>query len=48
MGKLTTQYLTATNPDILFFDEAKHQVRPIPQSYLDAISNPDAFGNNGY
>jgi hypothetical protein len=48
MGKLTTQYLSATNPDILFFDEAKHQVRPIPQSYLDAISNPDEFGNNGY
>ncbi|MDR0844799.1 MAG: RagB/SusD family nutrient uptake outer membrane protein [Tannerella sp.] len=48
MGKLTTQYLTSTNPDILFFDELKHQIRPIPQSYLDAISNPDEFGTNGY
>jgi hypothetical protein len=48
MGKLTTQYLTSTNPDILFFNEAKHQVRPIPQSYLDAISNPAEFGTNGY
>lgn len=38
MGKLTTQYLTSTNPDILFFNESKHQVRPIPQSYMDAIS----------
>jgi hypothetical protein len=48
MGKLTNQYLSATNPDILFFDETKHQVRPIPQSYLDAISNPGEFGTNGY
>lgn len=48
MGKLTNQYLSASNPDILFFDESKHTVRPIPQSYLDAISNPDEFGNNGY
>ncbi|MDR3219331.1 MAG: RagB/SusD family nutrient uptake outer membrane protein [Dysgonamonadaceae bacterium] len=48
MGKLTSQYLTSTNPDILFFDESKHKIRPIPQSYLDAISNPDEFGNNGY
>ncbi|GHT60965.1 membrane protein [Bacteroidia bacterium] len=48
MGKLTTQYLTSTNPDILFFNESKHQVRPIPQSYMDAISNPDEFGSNGY
>lgn len=48
MGKLTTQYLTSTNPDIQFFDPAKHTVRPIPQSYLDAISKPAEFGNNGY
>lgn len=48
MGKLTTEYLTKTNPDILNFDPSKHTVRPIPQSYLDAIANPDEFGNNGY
>lgn len=47
-GKLTKDYFAKTNPDILFFDEAKHQVRPIPQSYLDAIANPDQFGTNGY
>jgi SusD family. len=48
MGKLTKEYLAQTNPDILTFDPAKHTVRPIPQSYLDAITNPDEFGNNGY
>lgn len=48
MGKLTKSYLAQTNPDILNFDESKHTVRPIPQSYLDAIANPDEFGNNGY
>ena len=37
-----------TNPDIIAFDEAKHQVRPIPQSFLDAIANAAEFGNNGY
>ncbi|MDR2935981.1 MAG: RagB/SusD family nutrient uptake outer membrane protein [Rikenellaceae bacterium] len=48
MGRLTKAYLQQTNPDILFFDESKHQVRPIPQTYLDAIANPSEFGNNGY
>lgn len=47
-GKLTNAYLAQTNPDILTFDETLHQVRPIPQSYLDAIANPDEFGTNGY
>ena len=47
-GLLTKAYLGKTNPDILNFDEVKHQVRPIPQSYLDAIANPEEFGNNGY
>ena len=47
-GKLTKAYLGQTNPDILEFDESKHTVRPIPQSFLDAIANPDEFGNNGY
>ena len=48
MGKLTKTYFAETNPDILTFDEAKHQIRPIPQSFLDAIANADEFGNNGY
>lgn len=49
MGKLTDSYLQDTNPDILFFDESKHTVRPIPQSFLDAIANPGEFGQNpGY
>jgi starch-binding outer membrane protein, SusD/RagB family len=47
-GKLTTAYFAETNPDITSFDETKHTVRPIPQSFLDAIANPDEFGTNGY
>ena len=47
-GKLTNDYLEETNPDITSFDETKHTVRPIPQSFLDAISNADDFGTNGY
>src|SRR5690606_19339730 len=46
MGKLTTDYLRATNPDIQFFDANKHTVRPIPQSFMDAIANPQEFGQN--
>lgn len=48
MGKLSSQYLTSKNPDVLFFNDSKHTVRPIPQSFLDAISNPEEFGTNGY
>ena len=47
-GYLTSSYLEETNPDITGFDDSKHTVRPIPQSFLDAISNADDFGNNGY
>ncbi|PRD49283.1 RagB/SusD family nutrient uptake outer membrane protein [Sphingobacterium haloxyli] len=46
MGKLTTDYLQATNPDIRFFDANKHTVRPVPQSFMDAIANPQEFGQN--
>lgn len=46
MGKLTTAYLRQTNPEIQFFDPVKHVVRPIPQSFLDAIANPTEFGQN--
>lgn len=46
MGKLTTNYLKTTNPEIIFFDPSKHTVRPIPQSFLDAIANPAEFGQN--
>lgn len=49
MGKLTKNYLEQTNPiAATYFDEGKHQVRPIPQSFLDAIANAADFGNNGY
>lgn len=49
MGKLTSEYLRTTNPDIQSFDANKHTVRPIPQSFLDAIANPQEFGQNpGY
>ena len=48
-GKLTKAYLQQTNPiSAEFFDEAKHTKRPIPQSFLDAISNSTEFGNNNY
>lgn len=47
-GKLSNAYFAQTNPDIEDFDENKHTVRPIPQSFLDAIANPDEFGTNGY
>ncbi|WP_170845657.1 RagB/SusD family nutrient uptake outer membrane protein [Parapedobacter composti] len=46
MGKLTNEYLRSTNPEILSFDPAKHIVRPIPQTFMDAIANPAEFGQN--
>lgn len=48
LGKLTTEYLAETNPAITLFDPAKHLVRPVPQEFLDAITNGDEFGTNGY
>ncbi len=47
-GYLSSSYLSKTNPDITNFNDSKHTIRPIPQSFLDAISNADEFGNNGY
>jgi hypothetical protein len=47
-GYLNSAYLSSKNPDIVFFDDSKNFVRPIPQSFLDAISNPEEFGTNGY
>lgn len=47
-GKLTKEYLSATNPAIIDFDPAKHTVRPVPISFLNAIANADEFGTNGY
>lgn len=47
-GKLTNAYLSEKNPDITAFVDGKHNVRPIPQAFLDAIGNPDEFGTNGY
>ncbi|MEI6949044.1 RagB/SusD family nutrient uptake outer membrane protein [Paraflavisolibacter sp. H34] len=48
-GKLTKSYLQATNNAAsVNFDEGKHKVRPIPQSTLDAITNAQEFGTNGY
>ena len=29
------------NPDVTFFDPAKHYVRPIPQDFIDNLQNPD-------
>jgi len=49
MGLLTKAYLQTTNQaaSVNFLD-TKHIVRPIPQSTLDAITNAQEFGTNGY
>ncbi len=48
-GLLTKTYLMEKNPDVgQYFVDGVHQVRPIPQAQIDAISNPDGFQNNGY
>lgn len=47
-GKLSSAYLSEKNPDIIAFDDNKNSLRPIPQSFLDAIANPEEFGTNGY
>ena len=47
-GKLTKTYLQSANPDIKDFVDTKHIVRPVPVSFLNALSNPDEFGTNGY
>ncbi len=48
-GYLTQEYLGSKwkNPYITNFSE-KHLRRPIPQSFLNQISNPAEFGNNNY
>lgn len=49
MGKLTKSYLSSTNPVVgANFKEDIHTKRPIPQFFLDAISNSAEFGTNGY
>ncbi|TCC91718.1 hypothetical protein EZ428_08140 [Pedobacter frigiditerrae] len=46
---LIKTYFAQTNPAISAnFDPAKHTQRPIPQYFLDAITNAAEFGNNGY
>ncbi|WP_443936768.1 RagB/SusD family nutrient uptake outer membrane protein [Pedobacter sp. MW01-1-1] len=48
-GNLSKAYFQATNPILANnFDPQKHTVRPIPQYFLDAITNAQDFGNNGY
>lgn len=48
-GKLTKSYLAATNQVAsVNFNDSKHVLRPIPQSTLDAITNAQEFGTNGY
>ncbi len=41
--------LGKANPDIRSFDKNVHYLRPVPQTFLDAILNRDEFGQNpGY
>lgn len=49
VGWLNQEYLGGLhkNPFIQNFTD-KFLVRPIPQSFLDEISNADEYGNNGY
>lgn len=48
-NKLTKSYLQTTNPIAsVSFVDGKHTKRPIPQAFLDAISNSAEFGRNGY
>ena len=48
-GRLNLQYLSEAgkNPFITIFNQ-RHQVRPVPQEFLDQIANADEFGTNGY
>jgi hypothetical protein len=47
-GKLASR-LTAMNPDAAAFFQAYHQLRPIPQTQLDAVTNKAQFTQNpGY
>lgn len=49
MGKLTKQYFQSTNQVVsVDFTDGKHVVRPIPQSFLDAIDNEGEYRTNGY
>ena len=47
-GKLNSAYLSATNPAITSFNSELHLKRPIPINFLNAISNANEFGTNGY
>lgn len=47
-GNLSAAYLNSTNPAAGVNFTSKDLVRPIPQYFLDAITNAADFGNNGY
>jgi hypothetical protein len=47
-GNLSAAYLNSTNPAAGVNFTQKNLVRPIPQSFLDAITNARQFGTNGY
>lgn len=50
MGKLTKDYLNATNPDVgQYFIEGKHEVRPFPKSFLENLEDGGGYYQNpGY
>lgn len=48
-GKLTSEYLKRTNPDIgQYFLDNTHKVRPIPQAFTDVIENGADYQNPNY
>ena len=48
-GKLSSEYLKQTNPDIgQYFQDNTHTVRPIPQSFTDVIENGVNYQNPNY
>lgn len=43
-----TSYLNETHPDLGQYFKPEYALRPIPQAYIQAISNGDSYQNPGY
>ena len=47
-GMMTATYLNETHPDLGQYFKAEYAVRPIPQQFIQAISNGAEYQNPGY